>query len=146
MRLGEQEEHDRWDARDQLRPVLNQAVRAFLGEESKDDDLLYHLLVQDKVTEILAIIKENLGNKDSSLTGNVDMMELIPLVLATKKQLREERDGAVRAVSGSVLGDGFVIDDFVDKMMQNKKIIRLAPLTSKTDCYAELMQLMGNER
>ena len=30
MRLGEQEEHDRWDARDQLRPVLNQAVRAFL--------------------------------------------------------------------------------------------------------------------
>ena len=145
VRLGEEEEHERWDT---LKPM----VKRFLGEEeSKDEDLMYKLLVQDAVTDALATIKADNDNTVSQ-AGKLEEMKLQQLIMATKESLQAVKEKSVHAVSESILGNGLVTDDFIAKMMQKKEIVELATQTANKDpwaispTYAKLLRLMGNER
>ena len=94
VRLGEEEEHRRWDTRDQLWPYLVWAVKRFLGEEeSKDEELLYKLLVQDDVTRALAVIKAD-HDRDGTLSpaGKLELKKLQQLITATQGEHRRERN------------------------------------------------------
>jgi len=94
VRLGEQEEHTRWDNREQLRPALMWALKMVLGEEEcGDEELQYQLLVQDEVTEALETIKADY-DKDNTLSqaGELEVMKLRYLIMATKEgQIKETK-------------------------------------------------------
>ena len=52
VRLGREEEHREWDAREELRPMLEEAVKDVLGEED-DYEFMFTLLCDDAVIKAL---------------------------------------------------------------------------------------------
>ena len=51
VRLGSEEEHREWDAREELRPKLEKEVKEVLGE--KMDEVMFTLLADDAVIKAL---------------------------------------------------------------------------------------------
>ena len=85
-------------------PVLREVVKAVLSEEesgvegvlgeeeSKDEELLYKLLVQDDVTRALAVIKADHDRDTPSPAGQLEMKKLKHLITVTQGEHGRERN------------------------------------------------------
>ena len=167
VRLGEEEEHRRWDARDQLRPALEWAVKRFLGEEeSKDEELLSKLLVQDDVTRALAVIKADHDRDDTLSPAGMleEVMKLRHLITATneghrREKNREKMKPVVKGIAMKVLDEDVASDVFVTEVLQNEEVLEAAgKLQSESEggerdvtpseiaATPKFLELLGNKR
>ena len=167
VRLGEEEEHRRCDARDQLRPGLKAVVKGVLGEEeSKDEELVYKLLVQDDVTRALAVIKADYDKDDTlSPAGKLEeVMKLRHLITATNEEHRREKNRekmkpVVKGIAMKVLDEDVASDVFVTEVLQNEEVLEAAgKLQSESEggergvtpseiaASPKLLELLGNKR
>ena len=164
VRLGEEEEHRRWDFRDEVRPGLEAVVKGVLGEEeSKDEELVYKLLVQDDVTRALAVIKAD-HDRDGTLSpaGKLEVMKLQQLITATNEGHRREKNREkmkpfVKGIAMKVLDEDVASDVFVTEVLQNEEVLEAAGklqseggerdvTPSEIAATPKLLELLGNKR
>ena len=152
--LGKEEDHKEWDAREELRPLLEEEVEKVLGYRG-DNEFIYGLLCDDEIVEISRTISD--GHKESE--GMRKLSELMQQKKTEHVPTAEKRIciAFLKGIVKEALGDQ---KDFPDALLydllENKDI--LATIVALKRAYTnkaegamatarlKLLKLLGNAR
>ena len=113
VRLGREEEHREWDAREEVRAELEKEVKEVLSEEVVEDEFMFTLLCDDAVTKALR------GREGEKLARLIKQKTETYLPQNEKATMLNILKGSTE----EVLGDNHVISDATLNLLLDDKNI-----------------------
>ena len=150
VRLGSEEEHKEWDAREELRSKLEKEVMEVLREED-DDEFIFTLLCDNEVIEALR------GREMGKLATLIKEKRETCLLLDLDEAERREMLNILKAVAKNFLGKNHGISDAqLNLLLKDKNILEATKAykvsrenndpAAKLTTWHNLLMLFGKAR